>query len=59
MLAAESRSGIPDPGDGDWGLMRVGRCPRPVHSKPLVLGAARTELDRELLRAYQAVRGWD
>ncbi len=30
-----------------------------VHSKPLRLGAARTELDQELLRAYQAVRRWD
>lgn len=29
-----------------------------VHSTPLVLGGARTELDQELLRAYQAVKTW-
>lgn len=29
-----------------------------VHSSPLALGGARVELDRELLRAYQAVRAW-
>jgi hypothetical protein len=29
-----------------------------VHSKPLVLGRARAELDEALLRAYQAVRRW-
>jgi CubicO group peptidase (beta-lactamase class C family)/dienelactone hydrolase len=29
-----------------------------VHSTPLVLAGARTELDQELLRAYQSVKSW-
>ena len=29
-----------------------------VHSTPLVLGGARTELDQELLRAYRSVTSW-
>jgi hypothetical protein len=29
-----------------------------VHATPLVVGGARMELDRELLRAYRSVKTW-